>query len=120
MKTMKNLMCLFIFITLLASCSSGSDDNEMEVEVEVEDTGIVTYNGTVQAIIAGNCISCHGSPTTNGAPSSYTSYTLVKNDINDILSRINNASSPMPTSGLMAQSLRDQIQEWADDGLLEN
>lgn len=118
MKT-KNLIYLFALTIMIISCSSSSSDDLMEIEQESEPTAI-TYNSTIQPIISNNCNNCHGSPTRNGAPTSYTTYTQVRNDINDIISRINDVSNPMPTSGLMSQSLRDQIQQWLDEGLLED
>ena len=70
--------------------------------------------------MSGNCTSCHGSPTSNGAPTSYTTYNQVRNDVDKIISRINNASNPMPQNGLMPLATRQLIQQWKDDGLLEN
>lgn len=107
------------FSLFFFNCSNSSYDDLTEGTPGTP-TAKITYEANVKAIISSNCLSCHGSPTSNGAPTSYTTYTQVKNSIDIILSRINNTSSPMPQSGLMAQSLRDVIQKWKDDGLLEN
>lgn len=112
----KNLIYVFAITALMYNCSSSSND---DLDPDPDPT-TVTYNNTVKAIINGNCGSCHGNPTSNGAPISYNTYNLVKGDINDIISRINSTSNPMPPTGLMAPSLRDDIQQWKDDGLLEN
>jgi hypothetical protein len=52
---------------------------------------------------------------------SLTSYSLVKNAVENrgLIGRINSASNPMPQGGLMSQANRDLIQQWKDDGLLE-
>ena len=113
----KNLFTGLTILLLISNCSSGGDDISNEPD---PDPTTITYNNKVKAIINGNCGSCHGNPTNNGAPISYTNFTQVKNDINDIISRINSSSNPMPPTGLIAQSLRDDIQKWKDDGLLEN
>ncbi|MDG1728625.1 MAG: hypothetical protein P8K68_12630 [Algibacter sp.] len=111
---------VYLLLALLVfNCSSDSSDDVQEQEEENQNSA-VTYNNTVRAIISNNCTNCHGNPTANGAPTSYTTYTQVRNGIDNIISRINNASNPMPQNGLMTQSLRDDIQQWKDDGLLEN
>lgn len=104
---------------LFFTCSSSSSD-DVNPDPDPGPTTEVTYDDDVKAIINSNCTSCHGATPTNGAPTSYTTYNQVKNDADKIISRINNAGSPMPPTGLMAQSLRDKIQQWKDDGLLEN
>lgn len=116
----KNLIFAFAILALLFNCSSSSGDDLNNDPDPDPDPTAVTYNNTVQSIISGNCLNCHGSPTANGAPTSYTTFTQVKNGIDGIINRINNASNPMPQSGLMSQENRDLIQQWKDDGLLEN
>lgn len=112
------LTSVLIVSIMLFSCSSSSND-DLTNEPDPTPTTI-TYNNKVKGIINSNCGSCHGNPTDNAAPVSYNTFNLVKNDIDDIISRINSAASPMPPTGLMSQSLRDDIQKWKDDGLLEN
>ena len=112
----KTLIYVFVIAALVFNCSSSSND---DLDPDPTPT-TVTYNNTVKSIINNNCGSCHGDPTANGAPISYNTFTSVKNDVNDILTRINSNSNPMPPTGLMSSSLRAQIQKWKDDGLLEN
>tara|TARA_R110000868_G_scaffold99106_2_gene272914 strand:- start:1147 stop:1434 length:288 start_codon:yes stop_codon:yes gene_type:complete len=94
------------------NCSSSDDADTPDL--------IVTYDSDIKSIMSNNCTSCHGDPTTNSAPMSLTTFDQVKSNINNILSRINNASSPMPQAGLMTIENRNLIQQWKDDGLLEN
>lgn len=118
----KNLFIGFSLIALLFSCSSDSSDDltqNPDPDPDPEPTAKITYDDDIKTIMTNNCTSCHSSPP-QGAPFSLTTYTQVKNRVDGIISRINNASSPMPPSGLMPQNLRDMVQQWKDDGLLEN
>ncbi|MGK0252923.1 MAG: putative membrane protein [Mariniflexile sp.] len=123
---LKNLIFVFLMVILLFNCSGGGDDDPNEPNPNPNPnpnpTGKITYNGNVKSIINSNCTSCHGNPPTNSAPMSLTTYTEVRNAVNNrgLITRINNANNPMPQTGLMSQNNRDLIQKWVDDGLLEN
>ncbi|MEP1489658.1 MAG: hypothetical protein ABJL44_02585 [Algibacter sp.] len=114
----KNLFSLLLITTLLFNCSSSSDDDE-ETMQNPDPTGL-TYDDDIKSIITGNCTQCHGSPTTQGAPTSFTTYNQVKASVDLIISRINSTSNPMPPSGQIASGLRSTIEQWKTDGLLEN
>jgi len=120
----KHLIYTLGVYSLIFSCSSGGDDPvsqpNPDPDPDPNPTTKVTYNADVKIIIDGNCISCHGSPTSNGAPMSLITYTQVKNNVNSIISRINSTTNPMPQSGLLPQADRTLIQQWKDGGLLEN
>jgi hypothetical protein len=53
---------------------------------------------------------------------SLTTYSEVKSAVQNrgLINSINNATNPMPQSGLMSQTNRESVQKWVDDGLLEN
>ena len=104
---------------LLFNCSSSSND-DLVTPPDPDPNAKVTYDANVKSIINGNCTQCHGSPTANSAPFSLVTYTQVKSRVDAIISRINNSSSPMPPSGQIPSSNRTLIQQWKDDGLLEN
>jgi uncharacterized membrane protein len=116
----KHQISLLVISVLLFNCSSGGDDPSSP-DPNPNPTA-VTYNGDIKSIISNNCISCHGSPTANGAPMSLTSYSQVKSYVDKIITRINSSSNPMPTSPNSPLSASDKnlIQQWKDDGLLEN
>ena len=80
----------------------------------------ITYDANISSIMANNCNQCHGSTPSNGAPFSLTTFAQVSGRIDRIIARTNDASNPMPRAGLMSKNLRDMIQQWKDDGLLEN
>lgn len=113
----KKIIYALAISVLFFNCSSNSND-DLNPDPNVK----VTYDANVKSIISATCLQCHGNPTANNAPFSLTTYTLVKNRIDAILSRINSSSSPMPPTGQtpLSSVKRDIIQKWKDDGLLEN
>ena len=116
----KNLISVIALLVMFYNCSS-SDDEPTPIP-NPNPTANITYNGNIKSIMSSFCTSCHGSPTTNGAPMSLTTYSQVKSALENrgLVNRINSITNPMPQSGLMSQSNRDLIQQWIDDGLLEN
>lgn len=110
----KNILLQVYICVIFFGCSS--DDNTQMNETKI------TYDANIKSIMSNNCTVCHGSPTSQGAPMSLTTYTEVKKAVEsrNLIGRINNSSNPMPQSGLMPQMNRDLIQQWQDDGLLEN
>ncbi len=118
MKSKKIIYALVVFFSLF-NCSNDSSDDLIEQEMDPGPTTI-TYNGEIQSIINNNCTQCHGSTPSNGAPFSLTTYDNVKGRVDRIIARTNSASSPMPPAGQINSGLRDMIQQWKDDGLLEN
>lgn len=122
----KNFIKLFTISLLLFNCSSSGDEpmsqpNNPDPDPDPNSSSI-TYNANVRAIINNNCTSCHGDPTTNSAPMSLITYTQVKGAVETrgLINRINDTDNPMPQNGLMSQANRDLIQQWVNDGLLEN
>jgi len=117
----KNLTYTLAITLLLFNCSSDSNDDLIQEE-EIDPT-VITYDGDIKSIISNNCHQCHGSTTDNGAPFSLTTYDQVKSRVDRIIARTNNASNPMPPAsagGQISSGLRAMIQQWKDDGLLEN
>lgn len=117
----KNSIELGLVILLAFGCSPSGDTANPNSNPPDPNPSIVTYEGTVKAIITNNCTSCHKNPAINGASVPLTTYAGAKGavDNNSLLVRINNVSSPMPPSGLMSQANRDLIQQWKDDGFIE-
>lgn len=75
---MKNVLTVFVFAFLfLLSCSNDSESDLTGPQTGNENE-FVTYNDNIKAVISNNCLSCHSSPPTNGAPFSLTTYTQVK------------------------------------------
>lgn len=115
------LLIAFIFLLFSCSKSDNSDGVMNDPNSEDPDATTLSYQNDVRPIIQGNCLSCHGNPPTNNAPMSLTSLSLVKSAIENrnLLSRINNTTNPMPPDGLMPQSARQLISDWATQGFPE-
>lgn len=106
--------CIFLF-----NCSSDSDDAPKDDDME-NMTDIITYDDTIKSIMSNNCTQCHGNTPTNGAPFSLTTYSAVSGRIDRIIARMNNESNPMPPAGVVDIDTRGTMQQWKDEGLLEN
>lgn len=118
----KHFIYAIVLMALVFNCSSSSTDDltNQEPDPDPQPMGKVTYEVDVKSIISNNCLQCHGTTPSNGAPFSLTTYTQVKDRVERILVRINSSTNPMPPAGQMNSSLRATIQQWKDDGLLEN
>lgn len=122
----KSFIYVFLALLLFYNCSSGGDDPvaqpDPDPNPDPNPTTKVTYSADIKSVIDSRCISCHGNPVSQGAPYSLTTYTQVKNNISSIISRINSSSNPMPPApnSPLSQAQKDLIQQWNNDGLLEN
>lgn len=120
---MKSSMSKILAIAVTVIMFSCSSDDESTTPTPPETQGKITYNKHIKPAIDANCISCHGNPTTNGAPVSLTTYSEVKAVASSIAAAISKqAGEPkaMPPSGRLPQSTIDAVQKWIDDGLLKN
>lgn len=116
---LKKIIYTLTISIFLFNCSS-SNNEELNPNPDPDPNAKITYEANVKNIISNNCVRCHANSPVNDAPFSLVTYTQVKDRADAILSRINNASSPMPPTGQMPINNRDLIQQWKDDGLLEN
>ncbi|UKM64696.1 hypothetical protein GSB9_01253 [Flavobacteriaceae bacterium GSB9] len=112
-------------LTLFAfNCSSSSEDDmtsQPDPDPDPTPSEKVTYEADIKSIISNNCISCHGTTLTNNAPMSLTTYSQVSSYIDGILDRINRTGAgKMPVNGSLSTTEKNLIQQWKDDGLLEN
>ena len=95
-------------------------------EIPLDEVGdpiveIVTYDGDVKAIIDNNCTGCHGAVSPQ-AGLSLVNFQQVRAaaENGNLIPRMNNATNPMPPSGILPAATRAIIDKWADDGFLEN
>ena len=114
---MKQKTLLLGFIILLFTFFSCSTATIEEVII----TEPITFDADVSVIITNNCLPCHagGFPA---AGLNLEGYTNVRSSTENgnLLSRITNFSNPMPQSGLMAPDLIATLEQWAEDGFIEN
>ncbi|NQY28377.1 MAG: hypothetical protein HRT69_02790 [Flavobacteriaceae bacterium] len=126
MKKTATLFLASLLIMFFINCENHSEDDlitpPISTPTPIPTPTAKTYNADVKPIFTNSCISCHGKPPSNGAPSSFDVYTLVKDGVENgaILSRMNNNISPMPPSGKLPASTIAIIEQWATDGYLEN
>jgi mono/diheme cytochrome c family protein len=108
-----------LFISGLATFSSCTTDSISDLEVP-NNLSETTYTSTVKSIIDNNCIFCHGTTPTNGAPMSLTTYENVKNavltrNLLDRISRTEGTSGAMPLGGpRLPQNDINAIATWID------
>jgi hypothetical protein len=145
----KYITYLFLLATLIYTCSSESEENlearalaeildqedpEPEPEDESEDENeneddenenneneinSITFESDVRTIMENNCNRCHTSPPAFGAPFPLLDFDQVSSRIDRIIIRMNSASNPMPPSGRVSFSIRNTMEQWREDGLLE-
>ncbi len=124
---MKKLLLLVLLSGFFIACSSDSSDDLQDNDTTMENsskeetptTVKLTYTKDIAVIIKDNCLACHGSPTQNGAPSSFTSFTAVNSAALRMQNRMNSETNPMPKSGLLAKDVRAKFDQWITDGKLE-
>jgi len=112
---MKKFIYIISTAAVCIACESRTYE-EVSDNTPVPET--VTYNKDVKAIIDGNCVSCH-SP---GAQA-LTNYAQVKNNIDNIINRINRPNGDplkMPQGGSLSPAQINIITKWKADGLSEN
>lgn len=116
---MKKMMCIISLALVSIACESRTYE---EISDKTPLAELVTYNKDVKPIIDTNCISCHAA----GGSASFqpwTSYNQVKNNIDNIINRINRPigdPQKMPQGGSLSPSQIEIITKWKADGLTEN
>ena len=103
---------LLFSLTLIISCSSDSDDDLDPTPTPTN----VTYNTNIKPIMDSNCVSCHGSPVSNGAPMSLTTLTQVQQAITsrNLIGRVENGT--MPPNGNLSAAQIQALKDWQTEG----
>ncbi|WP_296386826.1 hypothetical protein [Winogradskyella sp.] len=80
----------------------------------------VSYQSDVDGIMYNNCITCHGgnSPSDGLDLSNYQN-TKTAAEQRNLIQRMNNLSNPMPSQGVLSLEIRQIMDKWITDGLLE-
>lgn len=108
---MKKLSILSIFLLLYGNSSCSSDSETIDPP---NNNSKVTYTGTVQAIIDGSCISCHGNPLASGAPMTLLTAEEVKEAIEnrDLIGRIENGNMPPAGNQDLTAAQIQAVKDW--------
>jgi len=83
----------------------------------------MTYEGDLQAAIAGNCSPCH-IPAKGGNKKAYDNFATVKTDIDEMIRRIElnpgeKGFMPFKKTAKLSDSTINLFKQWRDDGALE-
>lgn len=110
----------YFYVSLGNDFYKRENKKDVEEEVPVIDWTI-TYDNDVQAIIRGNCTTCHGGPT----PSADLDLTTLENvkqaiEEKDLIQRMNSRSKPMPPTDMLSLKDRLIVFKWKKDGFIEN
>lgn len=108
---------LFIF-TFMISCTYDEVELPEPVVINNDSTLKITYVNYVKKVMDNECVTCH-SPS--GLEQPYlTNYNEVYTSRTRIKARaIDNIPSAMPQFNPLAQSIKDTLQLWLDQGALE-
>ncbi|PHS09414.1 MAG: hypothetical protein COA88_04315 [Kordia sp.] len=122
MKKIATLFFVSLLIMFFINCENHSEDDLIIPPTPIPTPTAKTYNSDVKSIFTNSCISCHGTPPSNGAPSSFDTYALFRDGVENgaILARMNDNVNPMPPGGNLPASTIAIIEQWVTDGYLEN
>lgn len=120
MNTIQYITSGLLILIGLSSCTKAVIE-DVDPDTLPPITKTIKYNPDVQAIMYNNCITCHGGISPS-AGLLLNNYQDVKQSAQNgtLISRMNNATAPMPQSGLLSPELRQVIDKWKADGFLEN
>ncbi len=113
-----------LLIILAFGFSSCTNDSESDL-IEITDPNeTVTYAGEVEAIIRSNCLACHSDPPRNGAPFPLSNFEQLRQRAESgavlrAIQKQTGEAGAMPPSGRLPQATIDLIDQWIQDGLLE-
>ena len=114
-----SLMIAVFAFSLISSCTEGFIPED--VTTNPPTGGPITYETHISTAMTSNCISCHGGSNPQGNLLLET-YNQVRNSAENgiLIQRINDVANPMPPAGLMPASTRTLLEEWVQNGYLEN
>lgn len=117
---------LGLSLITLFGCANDSEEDLIEILPPLALDQSITYDANIKVIIGNNCLNCHNSTPANGANTSLDTFTGAVNGINnnnlfERISRQPGEGGAMPNGGpRLPQNLIDLVEQWRNDGLLEN
>ena len=108
---------LYLTPLLLLNCTEATLDPSSGSSQNLTDS-VITYTSHIKTIMDRYCTSCHSGAAAR-AGLRLTTYQQVRTNSSRSNARMNNASNPMPPSGLISKAERDQFTKWIEDALPE-
>ncbi len=123
-KTIFVLGTLMALVFLLAVPPGCYFDNEQElygIDPNACDTTAVSYSGYIKPLIQNNCLSCHSAGAVQES-TPLSTHADLKNyaELGLLVARTNDATNPMPQSGLLPECDRNKIRAWVNAGAPNN
>ncbi|MEW7291556.1 c-type cytochrome [Aquimarina sp. 2304DJ70-9] len=130
MKNISILLLMVLVATISYNCSSDDSTDPItnpdpDPVANPNPNKITTYTADVKTIIDTNCLECHGSSPSQGAPMSLANYAdiidaLTNQGRDDLADRMDTTGrNVMPPSGRLPQETIDIILDWKADGYKE-
>lgn len=112
-----SLLALFLLLALPSGCYYDNEQDLYGIDPNACDTTLVKYSTVIKPLIERNCLSCH-APGGVQESSPLNTYEAVKfyATNNLLVQRTNDATTPMPQSGLLPLCDRDKIRAWVNRG----
>jgi len=112
-----SLLSLFLLLALPSGCYWDNEQDLYGIDPNACDTTLVKYSTVIKPLIERNCLSCHAP---GGVQESVplNTYAGVKIYATNglLVQRTNDATTPMPQSGLMPLCDRSEIRAWVNRG----
>jgi len=117
-KTINTVLAISALL-LAQSCTTAIID-EGDIDGLPPITRTVTYQSDVGNIMFNNCITCHGGAApSDGLDLSNYQNTKSAAEQRNLIQRMNSVTNPMPPQGLLSPEIRQIMDKWIEDGLLE-
>jgi len=114
-------LCIVLVVSLV-SCETSTLSELAAIENDEEETiNIVTYENRAQLILDTSCVECHNinEPTAGVRLDAFDDAFIEANN-GRMLARMTDTSNPMPPSGNLPDNIIADIENWIDNGILEN
>jgi hypothetical protein len=112
-----SLLALFLTLALPSGCYYDNEQELYGIDPNACDTTLVKYGTVIKPLIERNCLSCHAPGGVQESVPFNTYESLKTYATNGLLvQRTNDATTPMPQSGLLPLCDRNEIQAWVKRG----
>lgn len=111
---------LIVFTFGLTSCETTSF-SELAAAAADPTIDVVTYENRAMEILNNACVECHNiNEQTAGVRLDAFEFAFLEANNGRMLSRMTDTTNPMPPSGNLPDTIIEEIENWIDNGILEN